>query len=91
VIDRSEGPDIRRVPKKPDPIQPIYRLIGAKIEQMRSQIGWTQDDLAKRIKLTRTSVTNIEAGRQRLLLHQIDDIAAAFQTTPKHLLRGVWL
>lgn len=77
--------------KAPEPMQPIYRLLGAKVEQMRTNIGWTQADLAKRIGLTRASVANIETGRQRLLVHNIDDLASAFQTTPRHLLEGIWL
>ena len=71
-------------------IEPIYRQIGAKIQSVREALGWKQADLAKRVGLTRTSVTNIEAGRQRLQLHQIEKFCSAFQTTPKMLLRGVW-
>lgn len=58
---------------------------------MRTALGWTQADLASKIGLQRTSVVNIEAGRQRVLLHDIEKIAAAFQSTPKHLLRGIWM
>lgn len=81
---------MNRLATKKDTIEPIYRLLGAKIEQMRTVLGWTQDDLAKKVGLTRTSITNIEAGRQRFLLHDIEKLAAAFQTTPKQLLRGIW-
>ena len=65
-------------------------MLGAKVAQLREALGWTQADLAKRIALTRTSVANIEAGRQRVLLHDVEKISAAFQTTPKALLRGIW-
>ncbi len=60
------------------------------MEQTRTVLGWTQADLAKRIGLTRTSVVNIEAGRQRVLLHDVEKIAAAFQMSPKQLMRGIW-
>lgn len=60
------------------------------MEHLRTTLGWTQEDLAKKIGLTRTSVVNIEAGRQRVLLHDIEKIAGAFGSTPKHLLRGIW-
>lgn len=73
------------------PIEPIYRAIGTKIEMMRNALGWTQSDFAKKVGLTRGSVANIETGRQRILLHDIEKIAAAFGSTPKHLLRGIWL
>lgn len=60
------------------------------MEQTRTVLGWTQSDLAKRIGLTRTSVVNIEAGRQRVLLHDVEKIAGAFQMSPKQLMRGIW-
>ena len=70
--------------------EPVYRMLGAAIQRTRDALGWTQDDLAQRVGLTRTSITNIEAGRQRVLLHDVEKIAVAFQTTPKALLRGIW-
>lgn len=73
-----------------EPIQLCYRQLGLRIEQTRSALGWTQEELAKKVKLTRTSIVNIEAGRQRILLHDIEDIAAAFGISPKHLMRGIW-
>jgi DNA-binding XRE family transcriptional regulator len=72
------------------PIEPVYRAVGAKIEELRSALGWTQEDLAKRIGLNRTSIVNIEAGRQRILLHDAHKIAAAFGVTVKHLMKGIW-
>lgn len=71
-------------------VEPCYRLLGAKIEQMRTVLGWRQEDLAAKLKMTRGSIANIEAGRQRILLHDIEKIATAFQTTPKVLLMGIW-
>jgi len=70
--------------------EPVYRLLGAKIEQTRTVLGWTQHELAKKVKLTRTSIANIEAGRQRVLLHDVEKIAGAFNMQPKALLRGIW-
>jgi len=57
---------------------------------IREALDITQGDLAKRLHMTRTSLTNIEAGRQRVLLHSVDNIAKALGTTQKHLLRGIW-
>lgn len=70
--------------------EPVYRLVGAKIEQTRTMLGWTQQELAAKVNLTRTSITNIEAGRQRILLHDIEKFCAAFNMAPKALLRGIW-
>jgi len=71
-------------------IEPIYKIIGAKIIMMREFMGLTQLDLSKRVGLTRGSIANIETGRQRILLHDIEKIADAFGTTPKHILKGIW-
>jgi len=71
-------------------VEPVYRMVGTKIEQMRTILGWTQQDLAKKLNLTRGSVANIEAGKQRFLVHDIEKFANAFNTTPKNLLRGIW-
>jgi DNA-binding XRE family transcriptional regulator len=79
------------VPNPPKQIEPIYVAIGAKMMMLRNALGLTQDEVAKRIGLTRTSIVNIEAARQRILLHDIERIASALGTTPKHLLRGIWL
>jgi transcriptional regulator with XRE-family HTH domain len=46
----------------------------------------TQEALGSRIGLSRTAVTNIECGRQRLLVDQLVDIAAAIGVPPSDLL-----
>jgi Predicted transcriptional regulators len=70
--------------------EPVYRLLGARIEHIRTTLAWTQQDLAAKVKLTRTSIANIEAGRQRILLHDLEKFAFAFSMEPKALLRGIW-
>lgn len=73
-----------------EPMQPIYRAVGSRIEMLRTALGWSQLDLAKKMHQSRGSIANVETGRQRLLLHNIDQYAAAFGTTAKHLMRGIW-
>ena len=46
----------------------------------------TQATLGARIGLSRTAVTNIECGRQRLLVDQLVEIAAAIGVPPSELL-----
>lgn len=72
-------------------IQPVYKLFGAKIEHLRTTLGLTQAELAKKVGLTRTSIVNLEAGRQRILLHDVERFSGAFGISPKALLRGIWL
>ncbi len=52
--------------------------LGESIRRHRDQ-RMTQAELAQRVGLSRTSVTNIECGRQRLLVDQLVDIAAALE------------
>lgn len=72
------------------PIEPIYRMFGARVELVRTTLGWNQDELAQRVGLTRGSIANIEGGNQRVLLGDVVTFATAFQMTPKQLLRGIW-
>ncbi len=72
-------------------IEPVYRQFGSKIAAMRTTLGLSQVELAERVGLERTSVCNIEAGRQRILLDDVEKFAAAFTTSPKFLMRGIWL
>jgi transcriptional regulator with XRE-family HTH domain len=46
----------------------------------------TQSDLARRVDLSRTSIANIENGRQRVLLHQLYKFADVLQVEPLELL-----
>lgn len=62
-------------------IEPIYQRMGAAVRELRLEAGWTQEDLACQIGLTRTSITNIEVGRQRLMMHQVVELADVFAVT----------
>ena len=64
----------------------LYRGVGQRIRKIREERKLTQAELATIVSLTRTSITNIEQGRQKLLLHTLYDIAAALAVEPKDLL-----
>lgn len=72
------------------PIEPVYRLLAARVEHLRTTLGMSQQQLADRVGLQRTSIVNFEKGRQRILLDDVEDFAKALGVTPKHLLRGIW-
>lgn len=40
--------------------------VGNRIAQLRKEKGWRQQDLAEAVGLTRSSIANIEVGRQEL-------------------------
>ena len=71
----------------------IYRGVGRKLRQTRENQHLTQDSLAQRLGISRTSMVNIEAGRQRAPLHLLWQIAELLETkltllipTPEELL-----
>ena len=57
----------------------LYGTIGGKIRQQRSKLGVTQGQLAKEVGVLRTSITNIEAGRQKVPLHLLYKICATLE------------
>jgi len=72
------------------PIETVHAAFGMRVRVLRETLGVTQEELAKKAGMTRTSLTNIEAGRQRTLLDGVERFAAALGTTPKHLMKGIW-
>ncbi len=52
----------------------LYRLLGERLKRRREEMHISQGQLAEKIKVLRTSVTNIEAGRQRPPLHLLYDL-----------------
>jgi transcriptional regulator with XRE-family HTH domain len=64
----------------------FYVEVGRRVRLARERAGLTQDALAGRVSLSRTSVTNIEKGRQKVLLHTLCDLAEALGVTPDALM-----
>jgi transcriptional regulator with XRE-family HTH domain len=67
----------------------LYRKIGESVRFARKRAGFTQDDLAKQAGLTRTSITNIEAGNQQLRVHTLFSLATALGISPQDLLPSI--
>lgn len=64
----------------------IYTSIGSAIAERRSRQRLTQEELANCIQMSRTSVTNLEKGRQRIPVHTLVAIAQALGTPLSELL-----
>ena len=64
----------------------LHRLIGIQIKNLRSAGRLKQEALASRVGLSRTSITNIEGGKQRILIDQLYAIADALSVEPCRLL-----
>jgi transcriptional regulator with XRE-family HTH domain len=66
--------------------RPLYEYVGRRVRKAREERGLTQEALASLISLSRTSVTNIEKGRQTIALHKFVEIADALRVDPSSLL-----
>jgi transcriptional regulator with XRE-family HTH domain len=64
----------------------FYVQIGLLIRRARVKAGLTQQELADAIAISRTSLTNIETGHQRLLVHVLVEIADSLGVKPIQLL-----
>ena len=68
----------------------VYAIIGENVLRARKARGMKQEDLATAVGFLRTSVANIEAGKQRVPLHTLEKIAAALDVSPGELLPATW-
>ena len=64
----------------------LYKEIGLRVRQARIAANMTQSGLAAAIRLNRTSITNIERGRQKLLVHTLIEIGRALRVPTEALL-----
>jgi transcriptional regulator with XRE-family HTH domain len=67
-----------------------YPTIGANIRTYRKARGMSQEALAEAIEQTRTSLVNIEQGRQRVPIHTLMQLAAALDVSIGMLLPVEW-
>jgi transcriptional regulator with XRE-family HTH domain len=68
--------------------KPYYRTLGRSIRAVRRSAGRTQEDLADDVKLSRTSITNIESGNQPVSVWMLHKIAISLGCDPAELLRS---
>lgn len=64
----------------------LYKQIGMLVRKSRKEEELSQEQLGERIRLTRTSINNIERGRQRVQIHTLFDIAETLGVLPSELL-----
>jgi transcriptional regulator with XRE-family HTH domain len=85
---RDESSASRTLPVEIEMITPneFYSKLGDSIRQRREELGLTQEELGESLGLSRTSVTNIERGRQRLLIDQFQLVCKALDQPADTLL-----
>lgn len=52
-------------------MESCYLAFGTQVKKRREELGFNQTELANILRIKRTSITNLEAGRQRLRLHDV--------------------
>ena len=62
----------------------LYHLIGERVRARRGSM--TQTELADRVGVGRTSITNLELGQQRMPLHYLVRIAEALDSDVRELI-----
>ncbi|MET9141483.1 helix-turn-helix domain-containing protein [Streptomyces parvulus] len=75
------------MPQPDDPqVDRFYAAVGDRIRDARSAARLTQAELAASLGLARSSIANIEGGRQRLPLHMVILIAETLNINVSELL-----
>ncbi|MHC1558192.1 helix-turn-helix domain-containing protein [Actinomycetospora sp. C-140] len=64
----------------------FYRRLGRRVRDARIEAGLSQAALADALQLTRSSVANLEGGRQRIQAHTLVTLAKALAVDPQSLL-----
>ncbi len=73
----------------PDFHSVLYQIVGSRIIELRKFNNDTQEQLAKKIGLKRSSISNIEQGRQQVSLHLLYRISQVYSTEIYSLLPRV--
>lgn len=60
------------------------RGLGEKLRQAREYVGFSQDEVASFLKLTRTAITNIESGQRRVEVLELKRLAELYRQPVGH-------
>jgi DNA-binding XRE family transcriptional regulator len=72
------------------PLSPVNVMVGHKLALIRNTLGWSQTRLAEKVGLSRASIANIEGGRQKVDLDNLETFCIALGVTPHHFMKGIW-
>jgi transcriptional regulator with XRE-family HTH domain len=67
----------------------LYAKLADRVRTRREDLKLTQADLANRAGVSRSSIANIETGRQAILLHQFIGLARALELPWEELMPTV--
>jgi transcriptional regulator with XRE-family HTH domain len=69
-----------------DGVDDFYEQFGHRVRSARLEQGLNQEALGHQVGLERSSISNIEKGRQRVQLHMLLEFATALGVPPDQLL-----
>ncbi|HUZ54061.1 MAG TPA: helix-turn-helix transcriptional regulator [Streptosporangiaceae bacterium] len=64
----------------------FYEQFGQRVRSARLNQGLNQEALGHRVGLERSSISNVEKGRQRVQLHMLLEFSTALGVSPAQLL-----
>ncbi len=67
---------------------PFYRALGERLKKVRTSKKIYQSELARAVGLSRTSISNIESGRQPVEVRVLVEIATILGTSISRLIPG---
>ena len=69
---------------------PNYRkLLGQRIQKLRDQMGWSQEEFAAKCDINRSYMGRIERGELNLTLETVQKVAKGLNESVSALLRGI--
>ena len=71
------------------PTSPATLTLGERLRARRSEVGWTQEQLAERAGVHWTYVGQVERGERNISLRNILKLADALTIDPGELVRGL--
>jgi transcriptional regulator with XRE-family HTH domain len=76
-------------PNKIDNYDIVYQLVGERIRELRERNEDSQFELAQKISISRSSISNIEKGRHPASLALLYDIATIYNSDINSLLPSI--
>lgn len=68
-------------------IAPMNTLIGRKIRILRRQKGWSQEEAAFQLSMSRSAYSRMEAGKTAKWIHHLDQLCDTFEISLEEFLR----
>lgn len=68
----------------------VRETVGQKLNLERSKNNLTQQELSDMVGIERTSVTNIECGKNNMTIEQLLSFCEVLNVTPNDMLEGLY-